>query len=229
MSSDNLITIIATTLGETDVSAHATIGRLVEALGKETARDLLANTLRIEADGGIQTDDKTRRRTPGGVFFKLAKDATTPKQRRDIFGPTWAKKPKMEPLSWEAIKDCIDDILVKPGDTSTVKISIVGKPGRIIEKGNVVITSMQNSQPPSLPKGLPSPPSDKTTYVVYIAIKQWRKIKDALKNPEDKLIIEGYPVFDRRIGQTGAMTIYAQSATTMMVQRQVREAQRAAK
>ncbi len=88
---------------------------------------------------------------------------------------------------------------------------------------------MQNSKVPSLPKGLPLPPGDSTTYIVYIAMKQWRKVKKSInQNPEDKLIIEGYPIFDKRIGQSGAMTIYAQSVTTTMIQRAKREAQQAA-
>jgi hypothetical protein len=60
--------------------------------------------------------------------------------------------------------------------------------------------------------------------VVYIAMKQWCKVKDSLvRNPEDKLIVEGYPAFDKRIGQTGAMTVYCQSATTKLIQQAQRE------
>ena len=88
---------------------------------------------------------------------------------------------------------------------------------------------MQNSKAPSLPKVLPQPPGDPTTYIVYIAMKQWRKVNSSIKqNSEDKLIIEGYPVFDKRIGQNGAMTIYAQSVTTTLIQQAKREAQGAA-
>jgi hypothetical protein len=110
-----------------------------------------------------------------------------------------------------------------------VKVTIIGKPGRIIEKEEVVITAMESKKTPSLHKGLPQPPDDPTTYIVYIAAKQWRKVRDSItKNPDDKLIIEGYPIFDRRIGQQGALTIYAQSVTTKLIQQNRREKQRSA-
>ena len=79
-----------------------------------------------------------------------------------------------------------------------MKMILIGRPGRVIEKGEVVITSIKSSSVPSLPKGLPQPPDDSTTYIVYIALKQWRKVRESIqKNPDDKLIIEGYPALDR--------------------------------
>jgi hypothetical protein len=47
------------------------------------------------------------------------------------------------------------------------------------------------------------------------------------ENPDDKLIIEGYPRFDKRIGQQGTMTIYAQNVTTKFLQQAQRQKQRA--
>ena len=49
---------------------------------------------------------------------------------------------------------------------------------------------MQSSKVPALPKGLPVPAEAKTTYAVYIAQKQWRKVEEVLWNPEDMLIAE---------------------------------------
>jgi hypothetical protein len=61
-------------------------------------------------------------------------------------------------------------------------------------------------------------------YVVYIALKQWHKVSESIQsNPKDKLIIEGYPIFDRRIGKSGTMTVFAQSVTTVETQRKKRE------
>jgi hypothetical protein len=109
-----------------------------------------------------------------------------------------------------------------------VKLTLVGRPGRVIEKEDFVITTMENSRPPSLSKALPQPPRDSTTYIIYIAMKQWRKVRQSLKNnSDDKLIIEGYPIFDRRIGEHGTMTIFAQSATTKLLQQAQREKQKA--
>ncbi|NJN99191.1 MAG: hypothetical protein HC875_36420 [Anaerolineales bacterium] len=66
----------------------------------------------------------------------------------------------------------------------------------MIEKDDLVITSLESGKVPSLPKELPQPPAEPTTYVVYIARRQWNKVKDSLKRyPDDKLIIDGVPGF----------------------------------
>ena len=108
-----------------------------------------------------------------------------------------------------------------------MKLTLIGPPGRVIEKGELVITSFESSKISTLPKGLPQPPSEPTTYVIYIARKQWNKVKDSLnQHPDDKLIVEGYPVFDRRIGQTGTITLYALSTTTKLLEQGRREQQK---
>jgi hypothetical protein len=102
-----------------------------------------------------------------------------------------------------------------------VDITLIGRPGRIVEKGEVVLTSMQASKAPSLPKGLPPVPIDPTTYVVFIAQKQWKKVAQAIKEPQDMLIVEGYPVLDKRLG---TITVFVQSVTTRLLQAAKREA-----
>ncbi|MEW5959372.1 MAG: phosphorylated adapter RNA export RNA-binding domain-containing protein [Chloroflexota bacterium] len=227
----DLIKKIAETLAETEPAPLKTIERVVKILGEERALAMLEETVKVEAEGGgILTDDGARRRTMGGVYFKLIKDHTTSQERGRIFGPPPNRKPKpqIEPMTWEASQHVSAEVLkLSKGEATTMKITAIGRPGRVIEKGEVVITSMQNSQAPSLPKGLPKPPDEPTIYVVYMAAKQWRKVKDSLdRNPDDKLIIEGYPRFDRRIGEKGTMTIYAQSVTTKLIQQARREAEK---
>ena len=46
---------------------------VVDAIGLDGARQLLADTLQLEANGGLTIADGSRRRTPGGVFFYLLK------------------------------------------------------------------------------------------------------------------------------------------------------------
>jgi hypothetical protein len=134
------------------------------------------------------------------VFLKLLKDQTSPEERRAIFRPKRHPQPKkqarkpVEPLSAAEVEHFSTQALAETGEAPTVKMTLIGRPGRVIEKGNVVLTSLPSRKPPSLPKGLPQPPGKPTTYVVYIALKQWRKVRDALKDPADCLIIEGYPL-----------------------------------
>ena len=222
---EEVVQKIATTLGETNETPLAEIRRVIEVLGEEKALSILDETSKVDAGEGMLTDDGKQRRTLGGIFFKLVKNQTTPKERGKIFGPS--SRVPLKYFTWEESKELSNEALKLPkGEVTEVKVNIIGRPGRVIEKSTVVITSMQNSQPPNLPKGLPVPASDPTTYIVYIAMKQWSKVKDSIeKNPDDKLIIDGYPAFDKRIGKNGAMTIFAQSVTTQKLQQARRETQ----
>lgn len=226
----NIADSIAARLNETEETPVHTIERIVKVLGEERALALLDGAIKIKTeDDGMQTDDGKRHRTLGGIFFKLTKNQVTSRQRWKIFNSTGPAQPapKIEPISWQECEQLSTEALNSTkGHISAVKITLVGQPGRIIEKETVVITAMQSSKAPSLPKGLPQPPGDTTTYVVYITMEQWHEVKDLLaRNPEDRLIVKGYPTFDKRIGQTGAMTVYCQSATTKLIQQAQREKQ----
>src|SRR5918997_91023 len=100
-----------------------------------------------------------------------------------------------EPPSAPPSAVLITEIPNATGEARTVKITLVGRPGRIIAKQGYIMTSMEHSKIPSLPKGLPAPPTKPTTYTVYISTKQWQKVAEALANPEDVLIAEGIPVY----------------------------------
>jgi hypothetical protein len=219
---------IIATLNESDKTACQTINRLVFILGPERALALLEQSMQVETDGGMLTADGRQRRTPGGTFFKLAKEQTTSRERGRIFGPartppnkTVKVKRKIEPPTWEEIIALAEELLAynTPGETNKVKLTLIGRPGKMVEKGGMVLTTMQSSKAPSLPKGLPAPPPEPVTFLVFIALKQWRKVADALDtDPDDRLIVEGYPVYDNRI-KGGTMCLYAKMVTTTALQR----------
>ncbi|GAB4423894.1 MAG: hypothetical protein Kow0031_02620 [Anaerolineae bacterium] len=209
---------IAAELNETEKTPLKTIERLVYVLGEARALSLLAEARQIEAGDGLLTDDG-RRRTPGGVFFKLTKDKVDATERRRIFYPP--QKAKAQPPDWETLTPLLAEFLAhpQPGEADKMKLTLIGRPGKIVEKETVVMTTLQSAKAPSLPKGLPAPPPKPTTWLVFIAAKQWRKVSQALEaDPKDRLIIEGYPAFDARIGG-GTMCLYAQSVTTTALQR----------
>jgi hypothetical protein len=81
---------------------------------------------------------------------------------------------------------------------------------------------MQTSKTPSLPKGLPALPSTPTHYTVYIAPKQWTKVAEAIRDPEDALIIEGFPAYDPTLE---GIAVYATNITTKKLQQAQRAAQ----
>ena len=56
-------------------------------IGMDRFEALLQETLAIEDAGGMMLGDGSRRRTPGGVFFFLARKAMTGAQRQRVFPP----------------------------------------------------------------------------------------------------------------------------------------------
>jgi hypothetical protein len=106
-----------------------------------------------------------------------------------------------------------------------VKITLIGRPGRLVKRDSVVVTRMHNLKRPSLPKQLPklSGADVETPYTVFIAAKQWRKVADAIKDPDDALIIEGYCFLDPDVA---GICVFAKSTTTKHLQRALREKQR---
>jgi hypothetical protein len=103
-----------------------------------------------------------------------------------------------------------------------VKITLIGRPGPTISKNGYILTSMQTTKTPSLPKGLPAPPPTPTSYTVYIAPKQWTKVAEAIRDPEDALILEGFPAYDPTLE---GIAVYATNVTTKNLQQAQRAAQ----
>ena len=217
---------IATQLNETDPGALAQIARIVERMGDEFVATAVADTLRLEAEGGMLTEDKQRRRTPGGVFFYLVRGRITAEDRKVLFPrpPRAAKTtpPTIVNLSGTERQAIYAQLKSHPGVATNMKLTLVGRPAKILKRDTFVAVTLASGEPPALPKGLPALPSqDPTIYLVYIASKQWRKVEEAIKEQEDKLIIEGYPYNDKKMGVIGVLT---QSVTTVNLQRVKRDA-----
>ncbi len=84
---------IARKLNETNHHAVNQIHRLIEHAGLEFVQEHVAETLRIEAVGGMMTHDGKRRRTPGGVLFFIIRPKLKPEIRDLIFPPPdWKKR-----------------------------------------------------------------------------------------------------------------------------------------
>jgi hypothetical protein len=215
---------VARELGETEPAAIGQIERIVERLGAKAVQAFLRETLEIEAQGGIMLSDGSRRRTPGGAFFYLVKGRISRRDQAAIWphlaGPSGQKRQKIEPPAWEECLYLVSEATEEKGEATTVKITLIGRPGRIVEKADMVLTTMQGAKPPTLPKGLPAPPAEPTTYLVYIARKQWARVAEAIQVPDDRLIVEGYPIFEKRLG---AIVVLTTSVTTKNLQAAKRE------
>jgi hypothetical protein len=236
-SVQEIAAMIAQKLGETDPVARQQIQRIVWALGQTAAQGILEQTLQIEQNGGMMLHDGSRRRTAGGVFFHLVYTTGQPLEGRRLKRPAYQKpkpeKPAQEPsdqqpkqkslkhlsnssslFQWENRREAVKEAENEKGQ-ATVKITVIGRPGKIVDRGSCIVTVMESTKVPMLPKGLPIPTNVPTKYAVYIASKQWRKVEEAIKDPEDTLIIEGFPKTDQ---ETSAIAVFATNVTTKKLQ-----------
>ena len=229
---------IAEELGETEKIPLVQIATIIEKCGIEFAQARLAETKAIEAEGGMMLRDQSRRRTPGGVFFKLVRRNMTNAEVKKIFAPyygsgnkTNAKKkvakaalvlPKLE---WAERSAVIQRLLHEKGVLTTVKVTLIGRPGEIdTSHKDVVITTMSHiARSASFPKGVPQPPEKPTLYTVYISAKQWQKVKDSITDPEDALIIEGTCAYDEEIG---GIAVFVMNLTSKLLEGKKRQAQK---
>ncbi len=220
-----LVSTIAQQLGETQAGPISQIRRVVQRLGPEAALAFLQETQQIEAQGGQMLPDGSRRRTAGGVFFSLVKDRVSARDRAAIFFTPAQRQPRPAQAAGHPVAPSqieIGNIPNTTGDIRTVKITLIGRPGPTASKNGYIMTSMTNNKTPSLPKGLPAPPSAPTSYTVYIAPKQWTKVAEAIRDPEDALIIEGFPTYDPTLE---GIAVYATNITTKKLQQAQRAAQ----
>jgi hypothetical protein len=136
-------------------------------------------------------------------------------------------KPKPAPipaLTWDEAKRLAAQALDAPGEAKTVKLTLSGRPSRVVAQTGCIVVAIKGQAPPTLPKGLPTPPANSAlTWAVFIATKQWDKVKDTLtQQADDQLIMEGYPLLDPK---SGASVVLVTSCKSVLQER----AQRAAK
>lgn len=130
--------------------------------------------------------------------------------------PAPAPQPRLAEFVWEQRAATLERVLAAPGTASTAKITLVGRPGWVEPRDNLVIVGLTHSlKPTGFPKGVPTPPETPTLYVVYIGAKQWKKVAEAIQNPEDILIIEGQPLLDAALP---GVAVFATNVNTKLLQ-----------
>jgi hypothetical protein len=224
---------IAEALGEKQHGPRKLVRGVVEQCGVDFAREILRDTETVMAAGGMLTAAADRLRTKGGVFFYLARGRMTTEQRQAVFPPrTVRNRRKDQPdqstflvFNWDARQSVLAPLLAHPGEVRSVKITLIGRPGQIETRQDLIITTMSHSAgSPTLPRGVPAPPETPTLYTVYIGSKQWQKIASALDDPEDMLIIEGLCAFDPELQ---AVAVYANRVTSKATEATKRPAAKA--
>ncbi|MEI8165116.1 MAG: hypothetical protein WCG26_02020, partial [Chloroflexales bacterium] len=87
---------IAAALSETNPRAIWQLNNYTKHKGVEAALALLQRTLDLDAQGGMLVPNGNRRRTPGGVYFALARETLTADEQLIVFPPPAPKKPKAD-------------------------------------------------------------------------------------------------------------------------------------
>lgn len=202
--------------------------QVLRVLGFDRTIAVLTETLTCEANGGMLTTDGTRRRTPGGTFFQLVRQQSSPRERQRLF-PRPAPQPGQGPpparavLTWEEAHTLMQTLATEPpGEARTMKLTLIGRPGNVETRGQAVVFRMQGKAPGALPRGLPPLPSTPAlTWTVMVALRQWNRVQDSLAaHQDDQLIIEGYPLM-----QGNQHVLLAQSCVSMLQQRAQKQAQ----
>lgn len=103
-----------------------------------------------------------------------------------------------------------------------MKITLIGRPSKVIQQPQCVVLAMKGKEPPTFPKGLPTPPAGSAiTWAVFVATKQWDKVKGSLdQNAGDQLILEGYPMIDPK---SKASVVLVTSCKSVMQEKALRE------
>jgi hypothetical protein len=211
---------IAARLEESAPQVQAQIQRIVDHLGVEVAYGFLDKTKQCLAEGGVLTHDGKRKRTPGGTFFFLVRGGVTAEQHQAIWpehqlpGHLRPRRTKPPRLTWHEARAAIPEALSQQGTAMSAKLTLVGRPGKIIEKEHVIITTLTSDTAPSIPRGVPKAPEAPVVYLVFIARQQWERVAEVLAaDEEDQLVVTGYPVLDK---ETEAIVILGQSVTTTL-------------
>ncbi|MCA9882877.1 MAG: hypothetical protein KC708_07905 [Anaerolineae bacterium] len=215
---------VAKQLNEKSGDPVRQIALIAEHLGTDFVKENLDETLKIEAAGGMMTQEGERRRTPGGVFFYLVKGKMEPNVRQIIF-PNFGQQAKGGVVEWKDRGEYVEKALADKGELRRVSITVVGRPSKVVIEENSVFAVFDYVHPNApYPRGVPQPPEKPDTYVVYMSMKHWEQVADAVKNPKDELIVDGTISWD---DEHNCLAVFSTRITTRLLEKRQRRQDRA--
>jgi hypothetical protein len=226
-SQNHTVAVVADQLRESEPGPLSIIQRAIATLGSQTVLEYARRACEIHEKDGMLTLNKQRKRTLGGVFFRLLREEVKEDQRLIVFPLKVQERVPFQALSWEEGRMLLDKLQGKPhGQVETVHIKLIGRPDHFVSHGDSVLAELQGPAVPSdLPREVPTPPAP-SRFAVYIAAKHWEQVEARLKkHPDDQMVVEGIGSYDP--GFPG-ITVSAFFATTKQLQAEQR-AQQAAK
>jgi hypothetical protein len=199
MASDQTINTIAKALGESDDSPVAQIKAVVDNLGEQACLTLLAETEKIEKAGGLMRGDGSGRRSPGGVFFFLARQRLPRDVRAAIFNDKKPREPRapgstpapaQEP---KAAKSSTANAAPPPSSSGGLprrrvfEVVPASKPAQTVSHSSAR-QEPRGEWPPALPEGAFIPP-ELPAAVVKAKAKQAAQGAFAGLNPTDQYLL----------------------------------------
>jgi cold shock CspA family protein len=203
--SDTVNTII-TALGETEPEPIGMIERVVAFLGTETSLELLRETQQIEEQGGMWLRDGSRRRTTGGVFFRLLQQRLTKSQRLSLFFPEYEQ---VFPLSEQELSDYFSDLSSWPVvSDASLEFTAHGFPALIppIDTPRnvpylIVDFQIPPEELPAFAKGIP-PIEQAVSLRMAASTQQWLQIAPhVLEEPNPSLLFRGFLSADPKMSE----------------------------
>ena len=142
---------IAAALAESNTEL---IGKIVEVIGDERAQEFCSalssgRTGRADDDGSKPAPYAWR-----GLFHMVRGGLPTPERRqiwpRELFRNR-PPRPVVQ-LSWDEAKLLIAQVIKEVGEAKTVKVTLIGRPLKVVAQKECVVVSLKGGAPPSLPR-----------------------------------------------------------------------------
>ena len=174
------------------------VRRIVQHLGIDSALAILDETR-----SRVKHDSSALDHTLSSMYFSLVKQQLSPSIRREIFSRPYGPQP-IDPFAptfdWSDRGVAIAEIGTDKGVVQTVKISLTGRPGKLVERDNCIITIMEDTELATVSDKLPTPPANPTQYGVYMTRDQWMGVAEALRDTSNMLVVKGWPTYDAQFG-----------------------------
>ncbi len=203
---DRLLTSIAERLGETATRPREQLARLLTLKSSTELEAVLTEAEQIAARHGLLTEDGSRPRTLGGIFFYLVRRTLSWRERAFVFGLPPDQLPM--PKNWRNRKHLYAD-LTTAGTVRSLRATLTGNPEKVVVMGQLVLCLFKvMPSPKGLEKGI-EPPNRMTSITMYIALKHWRVVAEHVAGG-GLLSIEGILAYDQ--GLEG-VSLYARKVT----------------
>jgi hypothetical protein len=196
MASDQTINTIAKALGESDEGPVAQIKAVVDNLGEPACLTLLAETEKIEKAGGLMRGDGSGRRSPGGVFFFLARQRLPRDVRAAIFNDKKPREPRAPGGPAPEVKAPKSSATAAAPPSSSgglprrrvFEVVPASKPAPSVASNGSVRHEPRGEWPPAPPEGAFIPP-ELSSAVLKAKAKQGAQTAIGNLNPTDQYLL----------------------------------------